>query len=47
MATIERIIAVEDPSFRRPETERLRDDREDDHVFDHISERQRPRERRR
>ena len=46
MATIERIIAVEDPSFRRPETERLRDDRQDDHVFDQLSER-RPRERRR
>ncbi len=47
MATIERIVAADDPTFRRPETERLRDDRDDDHVFDHITERQRARERRR
>jgi len=50
MATIERIVAVDNPNFRRPETERLRDDREDDHVFDRISERrerERERERRR
>ena len=44
MATIERIVAADDPTFRRPETERLRDEREDDHVFDNIAER---RERRR
>ena len=44
MATIERIVAADDPNFRRPETERLRDEREDDHVFDNIAER---RERRR
>jgi phage shock protein B len=48
MATIERIVAADDPSFRRPDTERLRDDREDDHVFDRITERRdRERERRR
>jgi phage shock protein B len=51
MATIERIVAVDNPGFRRPETESLIDDREDDHVFDHINERlqerQRQRERRR
>lgn len=47
MATIERIVAIDNPGFRRPETERLADDREDDHVFDRITERQRQRERRR
>jgi phage shock protein B len=47
MSTIERIVAADDPTFRRPETERIRDEREDDHVFDHISERQRQRDRRR
>ena len=47
MSTIERIIAAEDPGFRRPETERLADDREDDNVFDHINERQRQRDLRR
>jgi phage shock protein B len=51
MATIERIVAVDNPGFRRPETERLLDEREDDHVFDHLNERrgerQRQRERRR
>ena len=47
MSTIERIVAADDPTFRRPETERIRDEREDDHVFDHIAERQRQRERRR
>jgi phage shock protein B len=46
MSTIERIVAADDPTFRRPETERLRDEREDDHVFDHIAER-RERTRRR
>ena len=39
--TIERIIAADNPDFRRPETERLADDRSDDHVFDRIAERQR------
>ena len=39
MATIERIVAADDPTFRRPETERLRDEREDDHIFDQIAER--------
>lgn len=43
LATIERIVAVEDPGFRRPETERLRDDATDDNVFDRISERRRQR----
>jgi len=47
MSTIERIVAADDPTFRRPETERLRDEREDDHVFDQLTERQRHRERRR
>ncbi len=47
MATIERIVAVDDPGFRRPETERLRDERDDDHVFDNINERQRQRDYRR
>ena len=47
MSTIERIVAADDPTFRRPETERIRDEREDDHVFDHIAERQRQRDRRR
>ena len=39
MGTIERIVAADDPNFRRPVTERLADDREDDHVFDRLSER--------
>jgi phage shock protein B len=43
MATIERIVAVDNPGFRRPETERLADDRADDHVFDRIAERRRQR----
>lgn len=43
MATIERIVAADNPHFRRPDTERLMDDREDDHVFDRISERRRQR----
>jgi phage shock protein B len=43
LATIERIVAADDPGFRRPETERLRDDAETDHVFDRISERRRQR----
>ena len=47
LATIERIVAVDNPTFRRPETERLIDQREDDHVFDHFAERERQRERRR
>ncbi len=45
MSTIERIVAADDPTFRRPETERLRDERDEDHVFDHITERQRERRR--
>jgi phage shock protein B len=45
LATIERIVAADDPSFRRPETERIADTHEDDHVFDHITERQRQRRR--
>ena len=47
MSTIERIVAADDPTFHRPETERLRDVREGDHVFDQLTERQRERERRR
>lgn len=47
METIERIVAADDPGFRRPETERLADNREDDHVFDHITARQRQRDYRR
>jgi phage shock protein B len=43
MATIERIVAIDDPGFRRPETERLADDRRDDHVFDRLTERRRER----
>jgi phage shock protein B len=43
MATIERIVAIDNPGFKRPETERLADDREDDHVFDRITERRRQR----
>lgn len=43
MATIERIVAIDNPGFKRPETERLADDRQDDHVFDRISERRRQR----
>ncbi|PZU11865.1 envelope stress response membrane protein PspB [Sphingomonas sp.] len=43
LATIERIVAADNPHFRRPETERLIDDREDDHVFDRIAERRRQR----
>ena len=39
MATIERIVAADNPDFRRPQTERLADDRTDDHVFDRLSER--------
>jgi phage shock protein B len=45
MATIERIVAADDPTFQRPETERLRDEREDDHAFDQIAERRRERRR--
>jgi len=45
MNTIERIVAADDPTFKRPETERLRDEREDDHVFDQIAERRRERRR--
>ena len=41
MNTIERIVAADDPAFRRPMTEKLRDEREDDHVFDHLAERRR------
>ena len=43
LATIERIVAADDPAFRRPPTERLIDDKEDDHVFDRIAERPRRR----
>jgi phage shock protein B len=43
MATIERIVAVDNPGFQRPETERLADDRQEDHVFDRIAERRRQR----
>lgn len=43
LATIERIVAVDNPGFRRPESERLTDDAEDDHVFDRIAERRRQR----
>jgi phage shock protein B len=39
LATIERIVAADDPHFRRPESERLADIAEDDHVFDRLSER--------
>lgn len=39
LATIERIVAVDNPGFRRPESERLADIAEDDHVFDRLSER--------
>ena len=45
LATIERIVAADDPGFRRPESEQLRDDRDDDHVFDHIAARRRQRQR--
>ena len=47
LATIERIIAADDPGFRRPTTESLRDEREDDHVFDHIAERRQQRSQQR
>ncbi|MDO6415898.1 envelope stress response membrane protein PspB [Sphingomonas sp. BIUV-7] len=43
LATIERIVAADNPAFRRPETERLADDAQDDHVFDRIAERRRQR----
>jgi phage shock protein B len=43
MATIERIVAVDNPDFRRPMTERVADDYRDDHVFDRLNERQRNR----
>ncbi|WP_174274925.1 envelope stress response membrane protein PspB [Sphingomonas bacterium] len=39
MATIERIVAVDNPDFRRPASERLIDEHDDDHVFDHLAER--------
>lgn len=39
MATIERIVAADNPDFRRPNTERLLDERSEDHVFDHLAER--------
>ena len=47
METIARIVAADNPGFRRPETERIADIHEDDHVFDHINERQRQRDYRR
>jgi phage shock protein B len=47
LGTIERIVAVDNPNFRRPESERLADHHEDDHVFDHLSERRRERDYRR
>lgn len=47
LGTIERIVAADNPNFRRPATERLTDEREDDHVFDHLTERQRDRDYRR
>jgi phage shock protein B len=43
LATIERITAVDNPGFRRPDTERIADDLSDDHVFDRIAERRRQR----
>ena len=39
LATIERIVAADDPGFRRPTSERLADERDDDHVFDRLAER--------
>lgn len=39
MATIERIVAADDPNFRRPVSERLADDHAEDHVFDRLAER--------
>ena len=39
MATIERIVAADDPDFRRPQIERLQDEAREDHVFDHLAER--------
>ncbi len=39
MSTIERIVAADDPGFRRPTSERLADERSDDHVFDQLAER--------
>ena len=44
MATIERIVAADNPDFRRPQSERLIDESREDHVFDHLAER-RERER--
>ena len=37
LATIERIVAADDPGFRRPASERLADERDDDHVFDRLA----------
>ena len=37
LATIERIVAADDPNFRRPSTERLTDAHEDDRIFDQPS----------
>ena len=39
MATIERIVAADNPDFRRPQSERLQDENREDHVFDHLAER--------
>lgn len=47
LATIERIVAADNPGFRRPDPERIIDSREDDHVFDRLTERQRQHDRRR
>ena len=45
MDTIERIVAADNPGFRRPETERIADEREDDHVFDRLAERRQSKRR--
>ena len=45
MTSIERIVAADDPNFRRPESERVADEREDDHVFDRLAERRQTKRR--
>ena len=42
LATIERIVAADDPGFRRPVSGRLADEREGDPGFDRLAERRAP-----
>jgi phage shock protein B len=43
MNSIERIVAADNPNFRLPQSERLADRDDDDHVFDQLADRRRRR----